>query len=91
MLSLLATKVKMVSVQNLVTRAFPNMSRCRRSRLEQFVGFALGAADRAYLLEFFLGFEHIALFGMPHAEIRPSQRVVGIGGERSLVPEFASS
>src|SRR5271156_4750539 len=56
--------------------------------LEQFVGFALGAADRAFLLEFFLGFEHIALFGMPHAEIRPSQRVVGIGGERSLVPEF---
>src|SRR5271156_5746326 len=56
--------------------------------LEQFVGFALGAADRAYLFEFFLGFEHIALFGMPHAEIRPSQRVVRIGGERSLVPEF---
>src|SRR5580704_16024226 len=56
--------------------------------LERGVFAAGGAADRLDLLQVVLGLEHVALFGIPHAVIGPGQRVVGIGGERAVVPEF---
>src|SRR5499427_10886815 len=56
--------------------------------LERNVFFALGAADQAHLLEIVLGLEQVALFGVPHAVIRPGQSVFWISGERLVVPIF---
>src|SRR6516164_11360959 len=53
---------------------------------ERDIFFALGAADQAHLLEIVLGLEQVALFGVPHAVIRPRQSVFRIGGERLVVP-----
>src|SRR3954471_19332298 len=53
------------------------------------VGAALGvAAQRLHLGEVFLGLEQIALLGVPHAVIRPSDGVGRIGGECALVPDL---
>src|SRR5262249_11657198 len=49
---------------------------------------ALGAADQTDLFKVVLGLEQVTLFGMPHAVIGPGQSVVGIGGERLVVPIF---
>src|SRR5216684_538861 len=49
---------------------------------------ALGPANQTHLLKVVLGFEQVALFGLPHAVIGPGQGVLGIGGERLLVPIF---
>ena len=57
--------------------------------LEHLVGAAIGiAANQPHLFQIVLGFEHIALFGLPHAVIRPGHGMVGIGGKCALVPEF---
>ena len=56
--------------------------------LEHPIGAAVGAADQAHLFQIVLGLEHIALLGLPHAVIRPSHGVVGIGGERPFVPDL---
>src|SRR5262245_9996583 len=45
-----------------------------------------GAADELHLLQVVLGLEPVALLCLPHAEVRPGPHVVGIGGERLLVP-----
>src|SRR5262249_18222950 len=44
------------------------------------------AADEVDLFQVLLGLELVALLGMPHAVIRPGTDVVGIGGQRLLVP-----
>jgi hypothetical protein len=49
---------------------------------------ALGAADQADLFKVVFGLEQVALFSLPHAVIGPGQSVVGIGGERLVVPIF---
>jgi hypothetical protein len=49
---------------------------------------ALGAADQADLFKVVFRLKHVALFSMPHAVIGPGQSVVGIGGERLVVPIF---
>ena len=57
--------------------------------LEHPVGAAIGAADQAHLLQIVLSLEHVALFGLPHAVIRPGHRMVGIRRQRPLVPELS--
>src|SRR5262245_15676635 len=55
---------------------------------ERDIFLALGAANLAHLLEIVFGLQQVALLGMPHAVIRPSQSVIRIRGERSVVPIF---
>src|ERR1700730_9721793 len=52
-----------------------------------FVAFGV-AANGAHFFQVVLGLEQVALLGLPHAVIGPGQRVVGIGGERLVVPIF---
>src|SRR5271155_3472320 len=52
-----------------------------------FVAFGV-AADLAHLFEVVLGHEQVALLGMPHAVIGPGHHVIGVGGERLVVPVF---
>jgi ferredoxin len=55
--------------------------------LELFVFLAgRGAADRADFREEVFGLQPVALFHVPHAVIGPGAHVVGIGGERLVVP-----
>src|SRR6186997_2332894 len=56
--------------------------------LELGVFAALGAAQRFHLGEIVARLEQIALFGVPHAVIRPGAGMGGIGGQRALVPEL---
>src|SRR5580693_2954716 len=57
--------------------------------LERDIFVALGvAANHRHLFQVVLGLEQVALLGLPHAVIGPGQRVVGIGGERLVVPIF---
>src|SRR6266545_2112956 len=57
--------------------------------LELLVFLALGvAADQPHLFQVVLGHQQVALLGVPHAVIGPGTHVVGVGGERLLVPEL---
>src|SRR5689334_17202522 len=46
------------------------------------------AADQLHLLQVVERFQAVALLHLPHAVIGPGAHVVGIGGERLLVPDF---
>ena len=52
------------------------------------VRLAIGAADQTHLFQIVLGLEQVTLFSMPHAVIRPSHSVIGIGGEWAFVPDL---
>ena len=62
-----------------------SQTRARCRRIEHLVRLAVRAADQADLFQVVLGFEQVALLGLPHAVVRPSYGVIGIGGKSALV------
>src|SRR6476659_11392212 len=47
-----------------------------------------GTANQLHLLQVILGLEPVPLLSLPHAVVGPRAHVIGVGGERLLVPEL---